>query len=276
MPELATRPPARRRATTVPTHEENLDLARRARAGDLDARNELVERNRPLAIRYAAHAALRAGRRGDDADYHQWAMMGLIRAADRFDPEAGFHFSTYARHWLHNSVSLGEEMEPAIAIPVHLQRTRRRLRAARAALAADPRRPPPAAEVARRAGVGPNEARNALRPWPRAIPSSALAAPGGDEPGPLGSGLDPSPGPEERAQLADELARLGRALARLREPYRMALVLRFGLGGGEPATYRDVGEALGITREWARRVERKAMEKLRWEMGPEARGEVGP
>ncbi len=104
-------------------HSVLLETARRMRSGDAQARQQMIESNLRLAYKIASGYTISSHYRGFDfADLVQYANLGLIKAVERFNPDAGFHFSTYAKHWIHQCIKLGLKNDAkTIRTPVHYQ-----------------------------------------------------------------------------------------------------------------------------------------------------------
>jgi RNA polymerase primary sigma factor len=259
----ATRPQP---PTGVPSAADNRDLARRARAGGPGARaarDELVTRNIPLARKYAARH-LKPGLDADDMG--QLGAIGLIRAAERYDPEAGPAFSTYARHWVECEARLGSvPASRIIIVPSHTVAAATAAGKARGRLGRTLGREPSREEVAKEAKIRPSMVALAEAHWPVVFRES-------DGPEDISMGvaqpaLCRSPGPEEEAEAADDLDCMRSAMARLAERDRRLITLRFGLGGGPEATYTEIGRELGVCKATAARDVAHALRALRAEMG---------
>jgi RNA polymerase primary sigma factor len=245
----ATRPATARHAGApgLLTAEQEHRLAAAVAAGDLAARDELVRRNLGL-VRVIARSY--AGRGLEPDDLVGEGTLGLIRAAVGFDPAFGTRFSTYAAHWIRQAIRAAlTDTAAAIRLPAHMVNLMRRWHRAEAELG-------PGAgfdEVAD--GLGLTAAQRAM--VADALRSRRL---GGEAGGEVAGGERPC-GPAERA---DEAAGLRERMPeRLDDRERAILSLRFGLGGGEPLTLKQVGERLGYSREYVRKLEVRAVAKLR-------------
>src|ERR671913_1868454 len=132
------------------THEEEIDLGRRARQGDETARSQLIEKNLRLVIPVAKKYR---GMGLPFRDLIQEGNVGLMRAADKFDPEKGFRFSTYATWWIRQAVQRAvADKGRTIRVPVHMGEKIRKMARVYNELWAQLEREPTDAEVAERLG----------------------------------------------------------------------------------------------------------------------------
>jgi RNA polymerase primary sigma factor len=256
-------PPApgstRPRAARLLSADEERALAAALAGGDPDARDRLVGSNLGLVVTIARQYL---GRGLELDDLAGEGNLGLIRAAEGFDPAFGTRFSTYAAYWIRQAIraALTDTAAP-IRLPAHMVALLSKWRRAERALSDGPGGPPAFERVA--AELGLTEAQRVL--VRRALDSRRFHA-GGDDQG-EGSRLAASawggPDPGSEAERCDEARGLrARMAVRLDAREREILTLRFGLGGGGPLTLKEVGRRLGITREWVRKIERRAVALL--------------
>jgi RNA polymerase primary sigma factor len=238
---------------------EEVDLARRIERGDLGAKERLVNSNLRLVI---SNARSYEGLDLPLLDLVQEGILGLIRAAEKFDYRKGYKFSTYATFWIRESIqrAIANRSRP-IRVPVHIGQRERRIGRARASLVAELGREPTDEEIAQAADLEVREV-HATREIARVVTS--LDRPVGQEDDTTLGALLPSQAkpPEEEVEIAARDEALHRALQRLPEAERKVVALRYGIGGDEPTPLREAGRRLGISSDAVRKLERKALAEL--------------
>jgi RNA polymerase primary sigma factor len=241
--------------------DEEKDLARGVHDGDMRARRKLIESNLRLVISIAKKYR---GRGVLFEDLIQEGNAGLIRAVEKFDPEMGNRFSTYATWWIRQAVTRAvADHARTVRLPAHVVDAIYRLRRAENALSLELGRDATEEELVERLGVKPEEARR-LREVGQPI-SSINARINTDEGSEMGELL-----PDERS--GDDYTRvevgqweraLVEAVRSLPEREARIIEMRHGLDGSDTRTLREVSEELGISQERARQVEIKALRTIR-------------
>ena len=243
------------------TAEQETELARAAQAGDEDARRHLSEANLRLVVSVAKRYA---GRGLPFLDLIQEGNLGLMKAAEKFEPERGFKFSTYATWWIRQSITRAiADQGRTIRIPVHLVESINRVKKTAGDLLRKNGREPTVEEIAVRLDMEPARVRELLQ---LAQDPISLETPVGEE---EDAHLEDFIQDEEAGVPVDEAGRqlLRRELVsvqkRLTPRDERVIALRFGLEDGRARTLEELGKEFNVTRERVRQIEAKALRKLR-------------
>jgi RNA polymerase primary sigma factor len=244
------------------TQAEEVDLSRHARAGDAKARTRLVEKNLRLVVSVAKKYR---GYGVPFEDLIQEGNIGLMKAVDKYDPDRGWRFSTYATWWVRQAVGRAvSDKGRTIRLPVHMGEKMRKMARAYNGLSAELGREPTDEEVAGRLGWTAEKVREVRSAMPDA---ASLDKPlgSGEDASELGSLVeDQATSDVSEAVVRDmEVGWLGEAISRLPERHRHVLVKRYGLDEEETATLAQLAEELGVSKERIRQLQREAEHMLR-------------
>ncbi|HWF34671.1 MAG TPA: sigma-70 family RNA polymerase sigma factor [Solirubrobacteraceae bacterium] len=249
------------------TAAEEVELAQRVERGDLEAKNKMINANLRLVV---SQARRYQGLGLPLEDLVQEGMLGLIRAVEKFDWRRGFKFSTYGTLWIRQAIQRGlQNSGRTIRIPVHVAQRQVKVRKVENELGTKLGREPTDEEIAEVADL-PIDQVIEIRELARNLASLDQAVSDDGEVA-LGDVL-PSDRPEPLEEVADAMRdrQVAEIVARLPEPERKVLELRFGLSGDEPRTLRQTGSALGITSARASELEEQALRRLAGSEGVEA------
>jgi RNA polymerase primary sigma factor len=241
------------------TAAEEIELAKRIEAGDRAALDRMVTSNLRLVVSIAKHYR---GHGLSLLDLIQEGVLGLIRAAEKFDWRRELKFSTYATWWIRQAVQRGIGNKARdIRIPVHVAEREQKISRAERELTTRLGRPPDDEEVAREAKLTLSQVAD-VREAARVVTS--LDRPIGEEGETSLSARIPGTGPDPSEELHLSLSEqtLHQLVADLPDREREIIRLRYGLGREEPASLREIGSRLGLTAERVRQLERRALEHL--------------
>lgn len=244
------------------TPDEEVALTKAAQQGDARARQRLVESNMRLVINIAKSYHSRAI---PLEDLIQEGAIGLVHAVERFDPEKGFRFSTYATHWIRQAIGRAlDNKAKAIRLPAHISQSLRKIERERCRLMRELGHDPTAEQLAAAMGISPRKLVTLIQSSQELLSLDMRVGDG--ESTTLGSLLrDNVSGDPEHEVLSSEMAQeLRKILMELSERERRVMKYRLKMDEGTDSMVRDdLAKELQISRERIRQIEIQAIKKLR-------------
>jgi len=241
--------------------KEEVDLIKKAKRGNREARRKIINCNLKLVVNIAKH-------------YSRYSLalmdliaegnIGLMRAIDKFDVRRGYRFSTYAAWWIRQAVARAIiDQGKTIRVPVYMSEFMAKYKKTREALRQKLNREPTRGEIAKRLKM-PVDKVGEIELWIQK--KSSLEAPvGSSGESQLGDFIKSSDYGSESTPVEDIFTkeRVNHLLGSVGERKKLVLDLRFGITNGKPHTLAEVAKTLGVSRERVRQIEKEALRKLK-------------
>ena len=245
------------------SHEEEYELALKAKNGDKAARDRLLRAN----LRFVVSVAKKFRGQGLPlSDLINEGNIGLITALDKFEPEKGYHFISYAVWWIRQSIMKAiSEKGRTVRLPLNRSNELMQIQKAQKAIMHEKETTDPTAEdIAEATGLDSRLVSDLLSISGEMISFDSPVKKGDDSDSTFGDFIeDESRGPEEQVMDGSLKDAVHALLGTLSDKERDIIEMRFGLNNRKPMSLKEIGEVYGLTKERIRQIEKRALERLR-------------
>lgn len=243
------------------TSEEEIFLTRAIKRGDMKAKQRLIESNMRLVINIAKTYRNRSV---PLEDLIQEGAIGLMQASERFDPEKGFRFSTYATHWIRQSIGRAiDNKSKAIRLPAHVSQSLRKIEKEKVRLTRELGQDPSCEQIAAAIGVTPKKLQVLMQSSQEML---SLDMTVGDSGGMTLGGLirdTSNDDPESLVMSQEMMDELSRIMLELNDREQRVIRLRLKFDGFEAPQHDELARDLQLSKERVRQIEIQAIKKLR-------------
>ena len=245
------------------SHEEEYELALRAKSGDRAAREKLLNAN----LRFVVSVAKKFRGQGLPlSDLINEGNIGLITALDKFEPEKGYHFISYAVWWIRQAIMKAiSEKGRTVRLPLNRANELMQIQKAMKTIIHDKETVDPSIdEIAEATGLDSALVSDLLSISQDVVSIDSPVRRGEESDTALGEFIeDESDGPEKQVMDSALRAEVRSLLSTLSDKERDIIELRYGLSGEKPMSLKEIGERYSLTKERIRQIEKRALEKLR-------------
>ncbi len=245
------------------SYDEEYELALKAKAGDKSARDRIIQSN----LRFVVSVAKKFRGNGLPlSDLIDEGNIGLITALDKFEPEKGYHFISYAVWWIRQSIMKAiSEKSRAVRLPLNRSNELMQIQKAQKSLMHEMEKTSPnASEIAEITGLDEKLVDELLAISQDIVSFDSPVRKDDESDSTFGDFIeDEADGPESQvidSSLRDEVRSI---LSVLSDKERAIITMRFGLDGSKPKSLKEIGEGYGLTKERIRQIEKRALEKLK-------------
>ena len=245
------------------SHDEEYELAVKAKSGDRKAREKLLNAN----LRFVVSVAKKFRGQGLPlSDLINEGNIGLITALDKFEPEKGYHFISYAVWWIRQSIMKAlSEKGRAVRLPLNRTNELMQIQKAQKAIMHDKETSDPSVDdIAEMTGLDKALINNLLSVSHEMVSFDSPIKKGEESDTTFGDFIeDDADGPENQVVDSSLKSDVRALLTVLSDKERDIITRRFGLDGEEPMSLKEIGDVYGLTKERIRQIEKRALERLR-------------